>query len=172
MFPPMQKYQFESNSQQELSANSEYIGSTRETGKHPGVINNHLFRTKLKMKSVQLSYMKQNGVLMSFIVYQIAKYQWNKGNLNPSLRNCNPTRYLENPLWYRKITPIIPNKQISHEKNNQLPQRILLMNNPSITDIVRAFDRELRRELNDRLPRRVEVIAVNHFKLFLPMQKY
>lgn len=46
------------------------------------------------------------------------------------------------------------------------------MNNPSITDIVHAFDRELRRELNDRLPLRVGVIAVNHFKLFLPMQKY
>lgn len=37
------------------------------------------------------------------------------------------------------------------------------MNNPSITDLIRAFDRELRRELNDRLPRRVGVIAVNHF---------
>lgn len=32
----------------ELFAKSEYIGSTRETGKHPGVINNHLFRTKIK----------------------------------------------------------------------------------------------------------------------------
>lgn len=37
------------------------------------------------------------------------------------------------------------------------------MNNPSISDIVRALDREVRRELNDRLPRRVGVIAVNHF---------
>ena len=32
----------------ELFANSKYIGSTRDTGKHPGVINNHLFQTKIK----------------------------------------------------------------------------------------------------------------------------
>ena len=37
------------------------------------------------------------------------------------------------------------------------------MNNPSISDIVSALEREVRRELNDRLPRRVGVIAVNHF---------
>lgn len=38
-----------------------------------------------------------------------------------------------------------------------------MSNNPSISDIVRALDREVRREINDRLPRRVGVIAVNHF---------
>ena len=37
------------------------------------------------------------------------------------------------------------------------------MNNPSISDIVRALDRKVRREINDRLPRRVGGIAVNHF---------
>ena len=37
------------------------------------------------------------------------------------------------------------------------------MNNQSISDLVRQFERELRIELNDRLPRKVGVIAVNHF---------
>ena len=37
------------------------------------------------------------------------------------------------------------------------------MPNPQMTDIVRSLERQVREELNDRLPRRVGVIAVNHF---------
>lgn len=38
-----------------------------------------------------------------------------------------------------------------------------MANNPSITDIVQVLERRVRQELNDRLPRRVGVMAVNHF---------
>lgn len=38
-----------------------------------------------------------------------------------------------------------------------------MTNNPSITDIVQVLERRVRQELNDRLPRRVGVVAVNHF---------
>lgn len=37
------------------------------------------------------------------------------------------------------------------------------MANQRITDIVRVLDKRVRRELNDRLPRRVGVVAVNFF---------
>lgn len=39
-----------------------------------------------------------------------------------------------------------------------MPQR-----NPSITGIVRQISEQINRELNDRLPRKVGVMAVNHF---------
>lgn len=35
--------------------------------------------------------------------------------------------------------------------------------NPSISDIVKVLEKRVRQELNDRLPRRVGVMAVNHF---------
>ena len=35
--------------------------------------------------------------------------------------------------------------------------------NPSISDIVKVLEKRVRQELNDRLPRRVGVVAVNHF---------
>ena len=38
-----------------------------------------------------------------------------------------------------------------------------MANNPSITDIVQVLERRVRHELNDRLPRRVGVMAVNFF---------
>lgn len=38
-----------------------------------------------------------------------------------------------------------------------------MANNPSIADIVQVLERRVRQELNDRLPRRVGVMAVNHF---------
>ena len=38
-----------------------------------------------------------------------------------------------------------------------------MANNPSITDLVQVLERRVRQELNDRLPRRVGVMAVNHF---------
>ena len=38
-----------------------------------------------------------------------------------------------------------------------------MANNPSITDIVQVLERRVLQELNDRLPRRVGVMAVNHF---------
>ena len=38
-----------------------------------------------------------------------------------------------------------------------------MANNPSITDIVQVLEHRVRQELNDRLPRRVGVMAVNHF---------
>ena len=35
--------------------------------------------------------------------------------------------------------------------------------NPSISDIVQVLEKRVRQELNDRLPRRVGVVAVNFF---------
>lgn len=42
--------------------------------------------------------------------------------------------------------------------------------NPSITNIVHQIATRLEREVNDRLPRRVGVIAVKHFNQKLPRQ--
>ena len=35
--------------------------------------------------------------------------------------------------------------------------------NPSISDIVKVLEKRVRQEINDRLPRRVGVVAVNFF---------
>ena len=54
-------------------------------------------------------------------------------------------------------------KSCEHRRNVPSLLYEFMANNPSITDIVQVLERRVRQELNDRLPRRVGVMAVNHF---------